>query len=326
MKGEILKILRETDGYVSGQDLCDRLEVSRTAVWKVIRQLEQEGYGIDAVRNRGYRLASCPDRLTKEELDACIRGNWAGKTVYHYEETGSTNDRAKELAAAGCPHGTLVTAEEQTAGRGRRGRSWSSPSGTAVYMSLVLRPKLPPTSASMVTLVAELAVSAAVKKVTGAESRIKWPNDLVVGNKKICGILTEMSAELDCIHYVVIGIGINTGQREFPEEISSTATSLFLETGKPVNRCRLVAAVMEELEGYYESYCRAGDLSLLKEEYNRELAGAGGEVRVLSPAGEYTGVSRGIDEEGRLLVDRADGTRECVVSGEVSVRGLYGYV
>ena len=164
MKGEILKILRETDGYVSGQDLCDRLEVSRTAVWKVIRQLEQEGYGIDAVRNRGYRLASCPDRLTKEELDACIRGNWAGKTVYHYEETGSTNDRAKELAAAGCPHGTLVTAEEQTAGRGRRGRSWSSPSGTAVYMSLVLRPKLPPASASMVTLVAALAVSAAVKK------------------------------------------------------------------------------------------------------------------------------------------------------------------
>lgn len=326
MKREILKLLKETEGYVSGQDLCDRFRVSRTAVWKAIRQLEEEGYEIEGIRNRGYRLVDCPDGLTEEELGAAIRGTWAGRPVFYYPEIGSTNDQAKKLAAEGCPHGTLVTAERQTAGRGRRGRTWISPRGEAIYMSLVLRPDLPPSSASMVTLVAAMAVGAGIRKAAGLESRIKWPNDLVVNGKKVCGILTEMSAELDCIHYVIIGIGINAAQKEFPPELEEKATSLAMEAGHPVNRCRLAAAVLEEFETYYEKYRETGDMTLLMEEYNRELAGAGGTVRVLSPEGEYSGLSRGIDREGRLLVDREDGSREAVVSGEVSVRGLYGYV
>lgn len=326
MKKEILKMLKETEGYVSGQELCDRFQVSRTAVWKVIRQLEEEGYEIEGVRNRGYRLTGCPDGLTEEELGSAITGKWAGRPVFYYPEVTSTNDLAKRLASEGCPHGTLVTAERQTAGRGRRGRAWMSPKGESIYMSLVLRPDLPPSSASMVTLVAAMAVAAGLKKAAGVEGQIKWPNDLVVKGKKICGILTEMSAELDCIHYVIIGTGINVGQKEFPPELADRATSLLIETGKPVNRCRLAAAVMEAFEEYYEKYEKAGDMSLLMEEYNRELAGAGEPVRVLAPEGEYSGHSCGIDREGRLLVDREDGSREAVVSGEVSVRGLYGYI
>ncbi len=326
MKKEILNLLKETEGYVSGQDLCDRFQVSRTAVWKAIRQLEEEGYEIEGVRNRGYRLNSCPDRLTEEELGPLITGKWAGRPVFYCPEVSSTNDLAKQLASEGCPHGTLVTAERQTAGRGRRGRTWVSPKGESVYMSLVLRPKLPPSSASMVTLVAAMAVAAGLKKTAGIDGQIKWPNDLVTGGRKISGILTEMSAELDCIHYVIIGIGINVGQKEFPEELAGCATSLRMETGQPVNRCRVAAAVMEAFEEYYEKYEKAGDMSLLMEEYNRELAGMGGRVRVLAPGGEYCGISKGIDREGRLLVDREDGSREAVASGEVSVRGLYGYV
>ena len=325
MKQEILRLLKEEKGYVSGQALCDRFQVSRTAVWKAVRQLEEEGYAIEAVRNRGYRLTGCPDRLTEEELGSEICG-WAGRSICYREETESTNDLAKKLAAEGCPEGTLVTADYQSAGKGRRGRAWSSPKGEAVYMSLVRRPDLPPASASMVTLVGAMAVTAAVGRETGLSCQIKWPNDVVSGGRKVCGILTEMSAELDCIHYIVMGMGINTGQREFPEELREKATSLLLECGRPVNRCRLAAAVLEEFEGLYARFLEDGDLRGLAAEYNSRLAGLGREVRILDPAGAYTGVSRGIDEEGRLLVEMDGGDTRRVVSGEVSVRGLYGYV
>ena len=325
MKQEILRLLKEEKGYVSGQALCDRFQVSRTAVWKAVRQLEEEGYAIEAVRNRGYRLTGCPDRLTEKELGSEICG-WAGSSICYREETESTNDLAKKLAAEGCPEGTLVTADYQSSGKGRRGRAWSSPKGEAVYMSLVLRPDLPPASASMVTLVGAMAVTAAVGRETGLSCQIKWPNDVVSGGRKVCGILTEMSAELDCIHYIVMGMGINTGQREFPEELREKATSLLLECGRPVNRCRLAAAVLEEFEGLYARFLEDGDLRGLAAEYNSRLAGLGREVRILDPAGAYTGVSRGIDEEGGLLVEMDGGDTRRVVSGEVSVRGLYGYV
>lgn len=266
------------------------------------------------------------DKLTEQELGKWIQGRWAGRTIDYKDTVDSTNERAKILASAGCPHGTLVTADAQEAGKGRRGRVWKSPKGTAVYMSLVLRPNLPPASASMVTLVAALASAEGIRRVTGAECGIKWPNDLVMGKKKMCGILTEMRAGLDKIDYVIIGTGINTGQTEFPEELRDTATSVLLETGGKVNRCQLAAAVMKAFEEYYDRYEQAGNMSLLMEEYNERLTGFGNPVRVLAPEGEYTGVSRGIDEEGRLMVEMATGEMQAVVSGEVSVRGLYGYV
>ena len=249
-----------------------------------------------------------------------------GYHVLYQEKTDSTNVWAGRLAREGAPSRTLVCADMQTDGRGRRGRRWESPPGESLYMTLILRPDFCPQQASMLTLVTGLSVAQALCAMTGLEALLKWPNDVVSGGRKVCGILTEMSAELDCIHYIVMGMGINTGQREFPEELREKATSLLLECGRPVNRCRLAAAVLEEFEGLYARFLEDGDLRGLAAEYNSRLAGLGREVRILDPAGAYTGVSRGIDEEGGLLVEMDGGDTRRVVSGEVSVRGLYGYV
>ncbi|RGY99646.1 biotin--[acetyl-CoA-carboxylase] ligase [Clostridium sp. AM58-1XD] len=326
MKTEILKLLRETDGYVSGQELCEHFQVSRTAVWKVINQLKEEGYQIEAVRNRGYHLLEAADVMTEAELESRMKGQWAGRNLVYYQETDSTNDRGKKLAEDGCPHGTLVVADCQNAGKGRRGRNWTSPSGEAVYMSLVLRPEILPSCASMVTLVAAMAVAEGIRQVTGLDPMIKWPNDIVVNGKKICGILTEMSAEMDCIHYVVIGIGINVNQKEFPEDIRDKATSLLLEKKESLSRSEIAAAVMESFEEFYSRYEKTGDLTLLMEDYNRMLVNTGKEVLIMAPSGNYSGTSQGIDRNGELLVQMDDGSVRRVISGEVSVRGIYGYV
>lgn len=326
MKTEILKLLKESDGYLSGQELCGSLGVSRTAVWKVINQLREEGYRIEAVSNRGYRLVMSADVITEAELSSQMEGGLAGSHLEYHEELDSTNNRAKRLGEEGAPDGTLVTADYQTAGKGRRGRGWVSERGTGIWMSLLLRPDVPPSSASMLTLVAALAVVKGIKAATGLDSQIKWPNDIVLNGKKICGILTEMSAELEHIHYVVIGIGINANIREFPEEIRDKATSLYLESGQMVVRSQVIAAVMKAMNQYYGIFLESGDLTPLREEYEKHLVNLGREVLVLAPAGEYQGTSLGIDKTGELLVQLKDGTVNHVVSGEVSVRGIYGYV
>lgn len=326
MKAEILRSLREAGGYLSGQELCEKLNVSRTAVWKVIRQLEDEGYEIEAVRNRGYRLVESADVLSEVELNSMIGAGIGCAHVVFSEELDSTNTRAKQLAEAGVPDGTLVVADYQSAGKGRRGRSWSSPRGTGIWMSLLLRPQIPPERASMLTIVAALAVSEGIEKNCGLDNAIKWPNDIVINGKKICGILTEMSAQMDCVNHVVIGIGINANTREFPEEIRETATSLLIEKKAPVRRAALIREILSAWEVYYGKYLETQDLSLLVETYNERLVNRDREVKVLAPSGNYTGISRGITEDGELLVEREDGSVTKVLSGEVSVRGIYGYV
>lgn len=326
MKTEILRCLKEAKGYISGQELCERLGVSRTAVWKVIRQLQEEGYEIEAVRNRGYRLEESGDVLSQAELESLIRTETAGRNIRYFDQVDSTNNEARRQAERGTPDGTLVVAELQTSGKGRRGRSWTSPPGTGIWMSLILRPDFGPEHASMLTLVAAMAVAAGIREATGLDSRIKWPNDIVLEGKKICGILTEMSTEEDCIRYVVVGIGINVNIREFPEEIADKATSLALVSGEQVRRAPIVDAVMRAWEHYYKSFRRTLDMSLLKDEYNARLVNCEREVKVMAPAGEYGGVSRGINDGGELLVELEDGQVREVISGEVSVRGIYGYV
>lgn len=326
MKGEILKLLKEKEDYVSGQELCERFGVSRTAVWKVMNQLKEEGYEIEAVRNKGYILKGTGDILSQAELTSGICTEWAGARVVYFDETDSTNIQAKRLADDGAPHGTLVVADRQKSGKGRRGRSWSSPAGVGIWMSMVLRPKISPVSASMLTLVVALAVRKGIYESTGLAAEIKWPNDLVLNKKKVCGILTEMSTELMEIQYVVPGIGINVNQTEFPEEIRSTATSLALEGSRPCKRSEIIAKTMAAFESYYETFMKTGDMSGLMEEYNSFLVNIGNEVCVLDPAGEYRGVSCGINSAGDLLVILPNGERREVFSGEVSVRGVYGYV
>ena len=253
-----------------------------------------------------------------------IHTKWAGKTVHFARETDSTNLWIKRLAKEGAPEGTLALAEFQSAGRGRLGRSWEVPEGTSVMMSILLRPKFEPQYAPTLTLVMGMAVAKAVKSL-GFDVSIKWPNDVVVSHKKICGILTEMGVRDGKIDYAVIGVGINVNIREFPEEMADKATSLYLESGREFDRSQIPGLVMEAFEEYYEKFAATCDLSGLKEEYESILANYNQPVRVLAKE-PYEGVARGITDGGELLVEKTDGTIVAVSAGEVSVRGLYSYV
>ena len=326
MKSKLLAALRAADGYVSGQELCEQLKVSRTAVWKNMKQLQEEGYRIEAVKNRGYRITGCPDTIAAEEIESRLNTARMGRPVFCFDEITSTNQYIKKIAEEGAPEGTLVIADEQTKGKGRSGRVWKTPKGTAVAMSLLLRPHMPPSKISMVTLVMGLSVTRACTDLYDLQAGIKWPNDVVVDGKKLCGILTELSMELMTVNYVVIGTGINVNVREFPEELSSTATSLLLQLGHETGRAELIACCMKYFEQYYECFEQTVDLSLLMDEYNSLLLNRNRIVRVLDPAGEYQGLALGINREGELLVRREDGSVTKVYAGEVSVRGVYGYV
>ena len=253
-----------------------------------------------------------------------IHTKWAGKTVHFARETDSTNLWIKRLAKEGASEGTLALAEFQSAGRGRLGRSWEVPEGTSVMMSILLRPKFEPQYAPTLTLVMGMAVAKAVKSL-GFDVSIKWPNDVVVSHKKICGILTEMGVRDGKIDYAVIGVGINVNIKEFPEEMADKATSLYLESGKEFDRSQIPGLVMEAFEEYYEKFAATCDLSGLKEEYESILANYNQPVRVLAKE-PYEGVARGITDGGELLVEKNDGTIVAVSAGEVSVRGLYSYV
>lgn len=281
--------------------------------------------------------------MSRDEILDRLRSEYMGRSLYYYEETDSTNARIRELADAGAPAGTLAVADMQTAGRGRRGRGWLSPPGMNIYMSLLLKPDIDPSDAPMITIIMALAVCEAVTEVTGGakepdtpdagdgipQARIKWPNDIVVNGRKVCGILTEMNMEAGHIGGVVVGVGINVNQGDrdlFPEEIRDTATSMKLECGQTIDRSELIAMIMERFETEYERFLSAGDLGFLKERYEQQLISLGKEVRVLDPQGEYTGISRGIDVRGELLVETPDSELRRVYAGEVSVRGLYGYV
>lgn len=262
----------------------------------------------------------------KERIEQAIHTKWVGKQVVYFDVTDSTNTQARICAENGAPHGTLVVADMQEGGKGRRGRSWVSPAGEGIWMSVLLRPEIQTVSASMLTLVMALAAERGVREVTGEQSLIKWPNDLVLNKKKICGILTEMATEQLEIKYVIVGIGINVSQKQFPEELTSSATSIFLETGKEFDRCKIIAAIMDALEEYYEMFVRTEDMTGLLELYNEKLVNLDQEVCVLAPEGDFRGIARGISRTGGLLVEREDGKEVEVISGEVSVRGVYGYV
>lgn len=326
MKAEILALLRENDKFVSGQELCNRFGVSRTAVWKVINQLKKEGYRIEAVQNKGYHMVSSPDLLSKYELESRMATTWLGKEIVYKETTDSTNADVRRMAENGADNGLLVVADAQTAGKGRRGRQWESEKGTNLYFSILLKPDIAPDKASMITLIAAYSVAKVIAKNTGLDAKIKWPNDIVVGRKKVCGILTEMSMERDYIHHIVVGIGINVNEEAFPEEIKEMATSLKKEGGRVVSRANLLSDILTQFEKDYEAFLEAENLNPFIEEYNKMLVNKGALVKVLDPKGEFSGIAGGINEEGMLIVFKENGLIEKVYAGEVSVRGMYGYV
>jgi len=321
-KAQILLLLKkERNQFVSGEDICKQIGVSRTAVWKHIRSLREEGYHIEAVTHRGYNLTDVPDRLYPDEIAESLNTEFIGGRVYYYHSLESTNREARVLASGGAPGGSLVVAEEQVQGRGRMSRGWFSPKGLGIWCSLILRPEVQPGEAPPVTMLTAVAVASAVEKVAGVAPGIKWPNDLLVGGKKICGILTEMSAEMEMVNFLVVGVGINvnTSLEDFPEELKEIATSLYLVEGEPVSRLKLLKQFLRDFEFYYRRWINDGFGPIL-EEWKKRCVSLGCPVRVSSPREVWDGWAEDVDSDGALLVRMPGGSIKRFVAGEVSLR------
>lgn len=327
----VLDFLRNQQGeFSSGEELSRRLGLSRAAVWKAVDALRRDGYTIEARTGLGYRLAGTPDALTEAEIRSCLgKTEVVGGTLYCLDQVDSTNTYAKQLAMTGAPDGTVVVADSQTAGRGRMDRRFESPAGQGIYLTALLRPDLPPERLMPVTALTGIAVCQAVEEVCGVRPMLKWPNDPVLNGRKLSGILTELSLEAETgrMQYLVVGIGLNVGQKtpDFPPELREVATSLSQELRRPVSRPALAAAEIRALDRMYEAL-RSSDLQPYLEAYRRDCVNLGRTVRLQGPAGEETATAVGIDEAFGLVVEDGDGNRKTVRSGEVSVRGLYGYV
>ncbi|MFC4768962.1 biotin--[acetyl-CoA-carboxylase] ligase [Effusibacillus consociatus] len=321
MKEQILKLLRANpDNYISGEEICRRFDVSRTAIWKHIKDLQEEGYQIDAVRNKGYRLVSIPDLVTAAEILEGLQTKRMGQHIVHLKVVDSTNVVAAKLADEGEPEGTLVISDQQTGGKGRRGRPWFSPPGTGIWMSLVLRPQLPMAHAPQLTLVAAVAVSQALTEVTGSQAGIKWPNDILFDDRKCCGILTEMNMESEEITSVILGIGINVNQvrSDFPEEIQGIATSLREITGHPIPRASVVQRILEKFETLYDQYVENGSFACIRDQWKKQSITLGRHVSAATSRGIITGVAVDIDEMGALVVETEQGQQK-VYSADIQV-------
>ena len=271
----------------------------------------------------------------QETIEKYLRTKWLGRNLLFYDSVDSTNDRVHQLAVDAAPedapHGTVVAADRQTAGKGRRGRAWESPAGANIYFSLLLRPTFAPDKAAMLTLLIAYGVKCGIERQMVSDASqcgIKWPNDVVIDGKKVCGILTEMYLEGNSIDHVIVGVGVNVGKQNFAPELVDKATSLESECGQVFDRSRLLADILEVFEEEYESFAAEdaiADLKFFKEKYNACLVNRDREVCVLDPKGEYRGIARGINDTGELLVELQDGSLKEVYAGEVSVRGIYGY-
>lgn len=329
MKNRVLEELKANNGQsISGEEISRRLGISRTAVWKHISRLRSEGYNIESQTNSGYKLVGSPDVLSLSELEPYLSTSFIGRSIIYLDSTSSTNTYAKQTAEKPFKEGTVIIAEEQTAGKGRLGRQWVSPNGKGIWMSILLKPDVLPADAPKLTIAAAYAVVKALWSCCRLEAGIKWPNDIVAGGRKLCGILTEMSAEGDEIKSVVIGIGINANldKEDFGPEVSGMATSIKLETGGAVSRKALIAEVLNEFEKVYEAFSEEGSIKSFLPEYKAKSAVLGKEIRVIGKREEITGLAVDISEEGHLVVRLGDGILKEIMSGEVSVRSLLGYI
>lgn len=322
MQKKILDILLNTDDFISGQEISERLGVSRQAVWKSINALKEKGYEIQSVTNRGYRLVSSPNYLNESSLKSLLHNKIIGKNLIVLDSVDSTNDCLKKLGNEGCENGTVVVTREQTKGKGRLGRTWQSKKDDGIAFSVLLRPNVAPSEVSAITPLAGLAVCKAIREYTKLDCVIKWPNDIIVGRKKLVGILTEMSAEFDAVEYVITGIGINIDHTSFPEEIAFKATSLLLETGRHIDKNEFLACVLEHLENEFVK----NNLELTPtalSEYTDLCTTVGRSVTFQRGTRRISGMAVGVSEHGELKVMMSDGTICLVNSGEVTVQGIY---
>ena len=323
MKHEVLSFFENQEGYVSGEAISQALGVSRNTVWKAINQLRKDGYRIESSTKNGYRLVFAPDYFAAQQLEQQLTTRWMGRQLRILDQVDSTNEEVKRLAQRGAEHGLAVLAETQTKGKGRLGRGWVGDKLTGIWLSVLLRPKLAPREIGPITLVVGLAVCKTIRAVAGCDALLKWPNDVVIGRKKVCGILSEMQAEMDRVDYVVVGIGINVNTHAFPPELAHKATSLCLETGKEFARSELVCRLLLELEQAYDSFEQHGFDARLLQEYTAVCASLHRPVTVQRGGKTLSGEAVGVNEEGELLVKDAQGKILVVSSGEVTVQGIY---
>lgn len=322
IKQVILQAFRDHPGaFISGEELSQTCGCSRTAVWKHIEELRKDGYEVEAVRKSGYRLIVAPDRLSAAEIMAGLQTKRIGQNVFAHDEVISTQPLAHEAAAKGAPEGTLVLAEQQTGGKGRLGRPWHSPKGTGIWMSLIVRPAIPLPKTPQMTLLTAVTMARTIREVTGVPVKIKWPNDIFCGDKKLCGILTELNAEADRVNYLVIGIGLNANSvdSDFPTELLPIATSLRIESGEEVKRADFIQQFCRNFEEEYDHFLQHG-FQRVKQEWEKHSYSIGRWVTVQTISQSFEGRAVGLDDEGVLMVEDRSGNIHKVYSADVNYR------
>jgi BirA family biotin operon repressor/biotin-[acetyl-CoA-carboxylase] ligase len=319
MDEEILRLLREHPSvFLSGEEISRRLKVTRTAVWKRVTHLRTLGYEIEASTRSGYRLIQSPDLLSPSEIKPFLTTKWIGKTIHYFPSIDSTNSEAYQLALEGAEEGEVVIAESQVKGRGRLGRHWFSPPYLNLYLSAILRPKIPPHRASLITLMAAVATADAIQKYSGLLPLIKWPNDILLGDRKVAGLLNEIHSETDRIHFVILGIGVNLNmnRKMFSKEIRGVATSLKREMGETISRKVFLRSLLEELEGWYAIFLKEGGAPVL-EAWRERAKIEGKRVKVTSFGETLSGVAVDVDSDGALILKTKDGEEKRIVAGDV---------
>jgi len=317
----ILSLFRADNGFISGEFVSRELGVSRTAVWKHISALRKGGYKIEAVPSRGYRLIFSPNNINLHDINIQLNGGIIGQHLELYKATGSTNADAFRLAEGGATEGTVVMAETQSGGKGRRGRVWASPSGVNLYCSVILRPSIMPHEAPQLTFLSAVAAARAIEQTTHLTPEIKWPNDLLISGKKVAGLLNEMSAETDGVNFVILGIGINLNMTadQFPNDLRHPATSLFMESGILVDRSHFTGVILKELGKLYDDFLQNG-FAPVREEWERRCNANGHQVVVSDSGTECTGgLFIGIDLDGAMLLRSDDGGIQRITCGDVRI-------
>jgi BirA family biotin operon repressor/biotin-[acetyl-CoA-carboxylase] ligase len=314
MQERIIQFLKQTDGYVSGEEMSQKLNMSRAAIWKHMQELRSQGYDITAVPHLGYQLVGTPDKLLSHEVQHGLETKFMGHKIFAFETLSSTMDEAFHLGMEGEPEGTVVCAEAQTKGRGRLGRVWVSPKGKGIYCSIILRPKLPPTQMSQITLMTAVALAEAIRQKTSLQPSIKWPNDLLLNSKKVAGILTELRAEVDQVKFVIVGIGLNINASS--SQLLDTATSLKLETNQTFNRIEIFQEALKSLELWYTKILK-GNFSEVLDYCRENSATLKRRVRVSDPAADVQGMAIEIDNDGALLIRQDNGKVIKKTAGDV---------
>ncbi len=317
METKIIKLLKENKkSFISGEEISRKLNVSRTAIWKHISHLRHCGYEISASPHTGYSLDKVPDKLLPDEISYGLKTKILGKKIYAYNSADSTNSIAYNLAEQAVAEGTLIVAEKQTKGKGRMGRHWVSPQGSGIYMSLILKPKISPAEAGKITLISSVAVARTIRKITKLKALIKWPNDVYIDNAKVCGILTEMSAEMDMINFIIMGIGININTPK--SSLPDIATSLFLKTKQKVDRISFLQEMLLELEAQYNKLVKGSFSDIINDWRDLSLT-LGKRIKVEWRKQLIQGQAMDIDDVGALIVRDDFGFSHHILSGEVSV-------